>query len=169
MTSGLAAAQNAELNLEDMMAELANPETQNWQQLERQIRREWSRSGSASMDYLLQRGEKALEEEDFAGALEHFTALTDHAPDFAAGWNGRATALFRLEHYGPALEDIGKALSLAPDHFEAMTGLAVILQSIGMEKEALEAWYLVEKVHPHRQDMKDAIQALEARVGGTSL
>lgn len=170
LSTATVAAQTAEpLSLEEMMAQLSDPDTQNWQQLERQIRREWSRSGSTSMDYLLQRGEKALEEEDFTAALEHFTALTDHAPNFAPGWNGRATALFRLKHYGPALEDLGKVLALNPDHFEAMTGLAVVLQSIGMEQEALEAWYLVEQVHPHRQEMKDAIKALEARVGGTSL
>lgn len=165
--SGSALAQ--EVDIEALLSQLADPTTENWQQVERQLRTEWSRSGSVSMDYLLQRGQKALDDEDFDTALEHLTALTDHAPGFAAGWNARATALFRKELYGPALEDIGKALALNPRHFEAMTGLAVILQSVGMEKEALEAWYLVEKVHPHRDEMKEAIDALEARVGGASL
>ena len=164
-----ASAQGQDVDLAELMAQLADPETQNWEQIERQIRTEWSRSGSAAMDLLLQRAEKALEDEAFDVALEHLTALTDHAPDFAEGWNVRATALFRSDHYGPALEDIGKALALNPQHFGAMTGLAVILQSIGMEEEALEAWYLVREVHPHRQEMKDAIEALEAKVGGTAL
>ena len=164
-----ALAQAQPVNADELMAQLADPDTQNWQQIERQIRTEWSRSGSAAMDLLLQRGEKAIEDEKFDEALEHLTALTDHAPDFAEGWNARATALFRSDLYGPALEDISKALALNPQHFGAMTGLAVILQGVGMEREALDAWYLVEALHPHRPEMKDAIKALEAKVGGTSL
>ncbi len=151
------------------MAELADPATENWQQVERQIRTEWTRSGSAAMDLLYQRGEKALEEEDYVAALEHFTALTDHAPEFAEGWNGRATALFHKELYGPAIEDISKVLALNPRHFEAMTGLAVVLTSVGRFEDALEAWRLVEAIHPHRPEMKDAIAALEKQVAGEAL
>ncbi len=155
--------------MQALLAELADPSTENWQQVERKIRTEWSRSGSASIDLLLQRGEKALEDEDFDAALEHLTALTDHAQDFAEGWNMRATALFRKKLYGPAMEDLSRALALNPNHFAAMTGLAVILQDVGMYEEALEAWYLLEKVHPHRPEMHEAIDALEKRVGGQTL
>lgn len=156
-------------DIQQLLADLANPETQNWQSVERQIRTEWSKSGSAAMDLLLQRGQKAMEDDDFETALEHLTALTDHAPDFAEGWNARATALFNLQLYGPALEDISRALALNPQHFGAMTGLAVILQDVGMRKEALEAWRLVEAANPHRPEMREAIEALESMVGGQTL
>lgn len=164
-----ALAQSPEADVEALLQQLADPDTQNWQQIERQIRSAWSRSGSASIDLLFQRGEAALEQEDFDTALEHFTALTDHAPDFAEGWNARATALFQKDLYGPALEDIEKALAINPRHFGAMTGLAVILQSIGMKKESLDVWYMVRDLNPHRQELQDAIKQLEAEVGGTSL
>ena len=164
---GLGQAQ--EVDLPALLEQLADPETENWQQIERQIRTEWSRSGSAAMDLLLQRGEKAIEDEDFDAALEHLTALTDHAPGFAEGWNMRATALFQKDLFGPALEDIERALAINPQHFGAMTGLAVILQRIGMDASALEAWYLVRDVHPHRDEMHEAIKALEAKVAGTAL
>ena len=153
----------------ELLEQLADPDTANWQQVERQIRTEWSRSGSSAMDFLYQRGEKALEAEKFDEAIEHFTALTDHAPDFAEGYNGRATALFQKGLYGPAMADLGRTLELNPDHFGAMTGLAVILQSVGMESEALEVWYLVEAAHPHRPEMHEAIKALEAKVAGQAL
>ena len=67
------------------------------------------------------------------------------------------------------MEDLSRVLALNPDHFGAMTGLAVIMQDVGMEEEALEAWRLLEKVHPHRPEMQDAIEALEKRVGGPRL
>lgn len=162
-------AQAQEVDVPDLLRQLADPATQNWQQVERQIRTAWSRSGSAAMDLLFQRGEKALKDEDYDIALEHFTALTDHAPEFAEGWNARATALFHLELYGPAIEDLSKTLALNPNHFEAMTGLAVILQRVGMEREALEVWYLIRGVHPHRPEMDEAIGILETRLQGEAL
>lgn len=157
------------VDVDQLLSDLANPETQNWQQIERQLRNEWSKSGSSAMDLLLQRGEKAMEAEDYDLALQHFTALTDHAPDFAEGWNARATALFYKKLYGPAMEDISRALALNPRHFGALTGLAVILQDIGMEKEALEAWYMLRDMHPHREDVSQAIEALEKRLEGQTL
>ena len=50
-----------------------------------------------------------------------------------------------------------------------MTGLAVIMQNVGMEEQALEVWYHVLRAHPHRPEMLDAIKALEAEVGGQAL
>lgn len=165
--AGPALAQSADVDT--LLEQLANPETQNWEQVERQIRTEWSRSGSASMDLLYQRGEAALDAEEYDVALEHFTALTDHAPGFAEGWNGRATAFFRKGMYGPALDDLSRALAINPRHFSAMTGLAVILQETGLYRDALEVWRMVEAMHPHRAQMQDAIQALERQIGGARL
>jgi len=156
-------------DIEQLLAELANPETRNWQTIERQIRREWSKSGSASMALLLQRGEDALETEDYDAALEHLTALTDHAPDFAQGWNARATAFFHKALFGPAMDDLSHALALNPQNFDAMIGLAVILQSTGMRAEALDVWHLVEALHPHRPELQDAIGGLQRSLGGETL
>ncbi len=165
--SGPGAAQD--LDVEQLLADLANPETENWESVERQIRTEWSKSGSAAMDLLYQRGQKALEEEDFEAAIEHLTALTDHAPEFAEGWNARATAYFQKKLYGPAMQDLQRALALNPRHFGAITGVAVILQDTGFEKEALEAWREVFALHPHRPEMIEAMDALEAKVAGQTL
>ena len=64
-------------------------------------------------------------------AIEHFTALVDHAPEFAEGYNARATAYFQNGQYGPSLEDIRQTLMLNPRHFGAMSGLALILEELG--------------------------------------
>jgi len=92
----------------------------------RQIAAIWENSGSPARDLLLQRGKDALEDGDAEAALDHFSALIDHAPDFAAGYNGRATAYFLLGLYGPSLNDLRQTLVLEPRHFGAMRGLAVI-------------------------------------------
>ena len=67
----------------DLLAPLAEPDREDWQQIESQIQRLWSRSGSEAMDLLLRRGNEAIEAEDYPAALEHLTALTDHAQKLA--------------------------------------------------------------------------------------
>ena len=57
---------------------------------------------------LLRRGREAMQSEDLFKAVQHFSALVEHRPDFAEGWNTRATAHFRAEQYGLALDAIAR-------------------------------------------------------------
>ena len=138
-------------------------------QIEQRIYDIWSKSGSPSMDLLLERGRKALEGGDWKTAVEHFSALIDHAPDFAEGYNGRATAYFMAGQFGQAVEDIGQTLSLNPKHFAAMSGLALILQELGRPEDALEIWREVETLTPHREGLSQTILELERQVDGQTL
>ncbi|KFE36705.1 tetratricopeptide repeat protein [Thioclava atlantica] len=155
--------------LDSYFKELADPDDANWARAEADIRRAWSRSGSAVMDLLFQRGERALDQGDAEAAIEHFTALTDHAPDFAAGWNGRATAYFMAGLYGPAASDIAHTLKLEPRHWGALAGLGAILEEMGDNKRALEAYRASFALNPHQQDVKDAIARLDKAHQGTAL
>ena len=120
---GAPAVAQSDTSVDEMLAELADPGTEDWEALEERIIDAWSRSGSTAMDLLLMRGQEALDAEDYTAAIEHFTALTDHAPEFAEGWNMRATAFFLIDEYGLSIEDIGRTLTLNPDHFSALNGL----------------------------------------------
>ena len=153
----------------ELIERLKNSTPETYSVIERELVREWSRSGSSAMDMLLQRGRDAMETGDFDIAIEHFTALTDHAPDFAEGFNGRATAYFQKEMYGPALADIERVLTLNPNHFGALTGLGIILEELDFKEEALEAFKSSMAIHPHRQDVIDAVERLENKVGGFDL
>ena len=138
-------------------------------QIESRIYDLWSQSGSPSMDLLLDRGRTALAEGDAKLAVEHFSALIDHAPTFAEGYNARATAFFQTQQYGLSLADIRQTLTLNPRHFGAMSGLALILEEIGRPEDALAAWREVEALHPHREGLKDALLRLEREVEGAKL
>lgn len=156
-------------DLDDLFAELQDAQAENWQMIEGQILTEWSKSGSDAMDLLLKRGESALDSGDTDTAIEHFTALIDHAPEFAEGYNGRAKAYFDAGKYGPALQDIGTALTLNPRHFGALTGLAAILEETGSPEDALLAYREVLAIHPHLEDVKTAIERLTVATQGTDL
>jgi len=126
-----------------------------------QINAIWSDSGSTSMDLLLQRGKEALDNGDVQAAIDHFSALVDHAPDFAEGYHGRAMAYFEAGYFGPALSDLRTALALNPRHFIAMTGLGFILEETGEPEQALEIYRAVLKLNPNAENVQKAIKRLE--------
>jgi tetratricopeptide (TPR) repeat protein len=157
---GAAVAQPTEEELLDQLREAPESESQ---RLERELGLIWDRSGSASMDLLLKRGREALEAEDNERAIEHFSALTDHAPDFAEGWHARATAYFRAGLYGPALDDLQRALALNPNNYNALFGLGIMFMEFGDTRRAAEAFDRVLSINPHHERAKEARERLVGR------
>jgi len=155
--------------LDELFAQLGQEGLPNWQVVEREIWLEWSKSGSPAMDLLLQRGRDAMEAGELTAAVEHLTALTDHAPDFAEGFNMRATAYFRLGLFGPSLEDIRHTLALNPRHFGALIGLGTIFEEMGQPQRALEAYRAAHAIHPNEPDLRGAIERLERDLSGITL
>lgn len=155
--------------LERLFQRLQAEELPDWEQVERQIWAEWSQSGSASMDLLLQRGREAMEAGDIPAAIEHLTALTDHAPEFAEGWNARATAYFQAGYFGLSIADIQRTLALNPRHFGALQGLGRILEELEDPQNALRAYRAAFAIHPHRPGLKETIDRLETVTDGQDL
>ena len=166
-----AAAEDPEdtAKLNDLFAELAQPNREDWERVEGEINRIWSRSGSPAMDLLLQRGNAALQQEDYPTALEHFSALIDHAPDFAEGWNGRATTYYLMGEYSLSIADVEHVLVLNPRHFGALAGLAFMLESMGEPELALKALHQVQELNPNRPNINEAVSRLEKMTGDAEL
>ena len=97
--------------LDGLFERLKTAEAAEAGRIEREIWIEWSKSGSPAEDLLLQRGKDAMDLGDFPAAIEHFTAIIDHDPDFAEAWNARATAYYMAGEFGPPVAAIrhGKA------------------------------------------------------------
>ncbi len=165
--SGAAVADEA--TLEQLFEDLADPELEDWETIEENIWREWSSSGSRGMDLLLERGRDAMARGDFNAAIDHFSALIDHAPEFAEGWNARATAFYLMDEFGLSVADIQRTLILNPRHFGAMSGLGQILEQTGRLKEALTVYTRALELHPHQTNIRDAVERLQIEVGGSTL
>ena len=134
--------------------------------IERRLEQIWSRSGSASVDVLLKRGIDALEAEQFAAAIEHLTAVIDHAPQFAEGRHRRAQAYFSVNLFGPAVADLERCLALNPNHFGALRGLAGIFEQLGMPARALEVYQAFLAIHPQHRAVRSARDRLQHAVRG---
>lgn len=156
-------------HLDQLFQQLREAEPNEVSRIEGQIVTEWGRSGSAAMDLLLRRGEDALDEGNPATAVEHFTALVDHAPDFAEGYNGRAAAYYQLGLYGPAIDDLRQVLVLEPRHFIAMIGVASILEELERPEDALEVWQRVAEYSPADVEVAAMIERLEVQLTGEAL
>jgi len=161
------AAQTAKLD--ELFARLQKADEADAVQIESDIWLEWSKSGSAAMDLLLQRGQEAMNNGQPDIAVQHLTALVDHAPDFAEGWNARATAYYNAGLLGPSIHDIGRTLELNPRHFGALSGLAMIFEELKRPEKALEVYRKVLEIDPHAEGVPDAITRLTAEIQGQDL
>ncbi|MCV2891527.1 tetratricopeptide repeat protein [Lentibacter sp. XHP0401] len=158
-----------ETAVSDMLTALKEAKGPEAAQIARDIEIRWSASGSASANLLLKRGEDALDAQEPQVALDHFTALTDHAPAFAEGWHGRARAFFAMGEYGLALEDLKQTLALNPQHFGAIYGLGAILEQIEKPEEAYDAYKILLNLYPAHEKALQAIARLEPSLNGTRL
>lgn len=151
--------------LDQLFSALSLAQEDEWQVIEAEIHDLWQESGSASMDLLLKGGWAALTAQDTEAAIEHFTALVDHAPNFAEGWNARATAYFRAGLYGPSMADIRQTLALEPRHFGALAGLGFIFEEAGKNAQALNVYKEVLRLHPFNEAAHAAIARIEKALG----
>ncbi len=154
--------------LDALFVELRNPEADH-AAVEQKIWIEWGKSGSDAMDLLLERGRAAMQAGDLDKAIEHFTALTDHAPEFAEGWNARATAFFLADEYGLSVNDIQTTLVLNPRHFGALAGLGMIYERLEENEKALTAYEAALAVHPFRPTLIESVKRLKEKTDGTEL
>lgn len=131
-----------------------------------QIQAQWQNSGSATVDLMMQWAALAMTEKKYAVALDFLDQVTVMKPDFAEGWNRRATVNFLMNDYGRSMADIQKTLSLEPRHFGALAGLAAILKDTGNKEGALHAFEQVLAVYPMmREAQKQAGQLAEDLTG----
>jgi tetratricopeptide (TPR) repeat protein len=159
----------AQERLDGLMQELRQADAAEAKRISGEVELLWRQSGSASADLLLKRGLDALERGEVEAAVDHLSALTDHAPGFAEGWVSRAGAFVRMGYYGMALSDLEHALAINPQHYEAIYGLGVILETIGHPADAYEAMELLQTIHPHYPDLSETLARLEPQALGQSL
>lgn len=156
-------------DLDGLFAQLADATEETHEEVANRIVSVWERSGSAAMDLLLRRGREAMEEGDLVAAVEHYSALVDHAPDFAEGYHARAAAYFGQDRLGLALDDLRQVLVLEPRHFEAMYGVAVILEQLGRPEDAMEVYGHILKIYPLDAEAMAAVERLTPELQGQAL
>lgn len=134
--------------------------------ISRKIWNKWGESGSNSIDLLMSRIGQAMNDKKNNVALDLLDQVITLAPDYAEGWNRRATLNFGLREFGRSISDIERVLLLEPRHFGALSGLAVMLQALDKDEKALETWYKVLAIYPANDQAQKSIITLEDKLAG---
>jgi tetratricopeptide (TPR) repeat protein len=133
------------------------------------ISHEWSQSGSASIDLMMQWSQKAAEDKKFDVALDFLDQVVTLQPAYAEGWNRRATVHFMMNNFGKSMADIDRTLQLEPRHFGALSGLAQIMAVTGHKQSALEAWQRVLSIYPMMRSAQDQVGTLSEELAGEGI
>lgn len=90
-------------------------------------------------------------------------------PDWVEAWNRRATLYYLRNDYGHSLQDIQQVLIREPRHFGALAGLGMIMQDLGDDKRALDAFRKALAINPHMDKVPDLVKTLSEKVEGRDI
>ena len=121
----------------------------------------WLHSEDKTVNRLMAQGMVAMQRGALDRALERFNEIVEQAPDFAEGWNKRATVLYMMGRHRESVADVQSVLNLEPRHYGALSGLGMILVAIGREEEALEWLRRALEVNPYL----DGVRLLADQIG----
>ena len=129
----------------------------------------WISSGSDTCNLLMSRVKDATDDRDYDLAIKLLDAIVTIKPDYVVAWNRRATLRYIKHDYGLALADIREVLAREPRHFGALAGLGLILQDIGDDKHALQAYQAALAIDPHLRNLSDIVKTLREKVEGRDI
>ncbi len=165
-----ALARQDDPRLDDLFAKLQS--TDNPREaliLQQQIWQVWTLSGSDTVDVLMSRGNQAMAAGQYEAALKLFNSVIELDPEFAEGWNKRATLYYLMGRYNDSVADIQHTLVLEPRHFGALSGLGMIYDAIDDDEGALKAFREALSVNPHLPGARHAVIRLRKKLKGEGI
>ena len=137
--------------------------------IESQIWVIWAKTGDPELDQVFEVGSRAMAVGDAQTAFKIFDAIVRKAPNFAEGWNKRATVHYMMGNYEASLADIDRTLELEPHHFGALAGLGLINIELDRDEAALDAFERVLKVTPQSQSARQNLEFVKQRIKDKSI
>jgi len=122
----------------------------------------WSRSGDDAIDDILEIGVAQMREGQVQASVETFSEIIGRRPDFAEGWNKRATAYYMLGDWRRSAADCDEVLRRNPQHFGALSGYGMIWLQLDEPTRALERFEQAIAVNPNLESVQSTIDALRA-------
>ncbi len=163
------APQEEELSRADLLdgllarLHLAGEDAPEAQAVAKAVLRLWSRSGSASADFLIVQAARALKAGDAQTALRILDLVVWRWPAFAEGWRRRALARHAAGDPEGALEDLNETLAREPRHFRALFMKGVVLEELKRPAEAAAAYEEALSVYPGFAEARRALKDLRLR------
>jgi tetratricopeptide (TPR) repeat protein len=109
----------------------------------------WGRSGDAQIDRAMARGVEEMQSGRYDQAVATFSGVVRLRPDFAEGWNKRATVHYLAGDYAMSIADCDEVLKRNPQHFGALSGYGQIYFQLGEFGKAIEWWRRALEANPN--------------------
>lgn len=169
-SEALAPGEKAESRIDELFAELKRERNEKAaQRIAARIGEEWSHSGSASIDLMMGWSKTAMDGKKFDVALDFLDQVVTMQPNYAEGWNRRATVHFMMNNYAKSMADIHHTLELEPRHFGALSGIGQIMKASGQNELALEAWQRVLEIYPMLRSAQNEVATLSEEMAGENI
>jgi len=111
----------------------------------------WSRSGDEEVDQLLAQGVGQMQAGQYEAAVALFSEVIRRKPDFAEGWNKRATVYFLAGDLEASRADCDEVLRRNPQHFGALSGYGLIEFRQRRYERAIAWWERALEVNPNME------------------
>ena len=147
----------------------AAPDEASAKHVEARIWALWMQTPSDTAALLMMRARAAMDAQQMDIALKLLDAVVKLRPDYVEGWNRRATLYYLQNDYAHSLQDIEQVLVREPRHFGALAGLGMIMQDLGDEKRALDAFRKALAVNPHLEKVQELVKTLSEKVEGRDI
>jgi len=129
--------------------------------------RTWCRSGDSEADRIFRAAVDALQQRRFEDAEELFSRVIELKPEFAEGWNKRATVRYMRQNFAGSIADCRETLARNPNHFGASSGQGLCHMSLAEFREAAVCFRRALEIHPHLTAVRQNLALAEAEGGGS--
>ena len=129
--------------------------------------RGWCCSGDAEIDGIFRAGVEAMQQEKYREAEGLFSRVIELSPDFAEGWNKRATVRYLQGNFASAIADCQQTLARNPNHFGAASGQGLCHLSLNEYREEAICFRRALEIHPHLIAVRHNLALAESEGGGS--
>ncbi len=133
-------------------------------QIERQIWRIWGLTKNARAGAPFSEGVILMTRGALADARSRFDNVIANAPEFAEGWNKRATVAYMQGDFTASVRDIQQTLALEPRHFGALSGLSLIYEINGQHALALDVLIQAKEIYPAMPGIDERLLTLREAI-----
>ena len=130
----------------------------------------WSRHPTdENLTKLLANGSVLMTEGKFEAAYKVFSTIIESAPEWAEGWNKRATVLYLMGRYQDSLKDIDEVLKRESRHFGALSGQGLVETKLENYEKAIKSYQAAQKIYPSIKSATIMIPQLEELIKGSAI
>jgi tetratricopeptide (TPR) repeat protein len=147
----------------------AAPDETSARHVEARIWALWLHTPSDTAALLMMRAKTAMDAQQMDVAQKLLDSVVKLRPDYIEAWNRRATLYYLRNDYAHSLQDIEQVLVREPRHFGALAGLGMIMQELGDDKRALDAFRKALAINPHLEKVPELVKSLAEKVEGRDI